>query len=102
MLADVTSTVRNSFPDYMGVAREPDARTRREGRRRTARTCAAWAAPSRRVRSGTTAPRGQIAWGDPETGVSFCFLTNGIDEHQLRQWRRGSAIASRAGNCVIA
>jgi CubicO group peptidase (beta-lactamase class C family) len=43
---------------------------------------------------------GQIAWADPETGLSFCYLTNGLDQHELRQWRRTTGIASRAANCV--
>jgi CubicO group peptidase (beta-lactamase class C family) len=40
---------------------------------------------------------GQIAIGDPETGISFSYLTNGHDRHMLRQARRGVAIASHAG-----
>ncbi len=40
---------------------------------------------------------GQIALADPETGISFCYLTNGHDRHLLRQARRGVAIASHAG-----
>jgi len=39
---------------------------------------------------------GQIAWADPATGLSFCYLTNGLDQHQLTEWRRTTAIASRA------
>jgi CubicO group peptidase (beta-lactamase class C family) len=98
VLADVTATVRNSFPDYMGT---PANRTRglvvrgddeRSGLRGMGRTV------SPRT-FGHNGAGGQIAWGDPESGVSFCYLTNGIDEHELRQWRRGAAIANRAGNC---
>jgi CubicO group peptidase (beta-lactamase class C family) len=40
---------------------------------------------------------GQIAWADPESGLSFCYLTNGLDAHLLRQGRRGVALSSRAG-----
>lgn len=40
---------------------------------------------------------GQIAWADPESGVSFVYLTNGLDQHVLREWRRTAGIASRAG-----
>ncbi len=43
---------------------------------------------------------GQLAWADPETGLSFGFVTNGIDVHLLRQFRRGVSLASKAGNCV--
>jgi CubicO group peptidase (beta-lactamase class C family) len=99
VLTDVTAHVRNSFPDYMGV---PANRTlglivkgddERSGMRGMGRTVSARA-------FGHNGAGGQIAWGDPETGLSFCYLTNGIDEHQLRQWRRGAAIANRAGNCL--
>lgn len=43
---------------------------------------------------------GQMAWADPATGLSFAYLTNGIDRHLLRQSRRGVAVASRAAVCV--
>jgi CubicO group peptidase (beta-lactamase class C family) len=46
---------------------------------------------------GHNGAAGQIAWADPSTGVSFCYLTNGHDLNQLREWRRTTAIASRAG-----
>lgn len=99
VLTDVTSTVRNSFPDYMGVPAnrtrglivkgdDERAHVRGMGRTVSARTF------------GHNGAAGQIAWGDPETGMSFCYLTNGIDQHELRQWRRGAAISNRAGNCV--
>lgn len=39
---------------------------------------------------------GQLAWGDPDSGVSFAYLTNGLDRHQIRQWRRNVGINSRA------
>jgi CubicO group peptidase (beta-lactamase class C family) len=44
---------------------------------------------------------GQIAWGDPETGLSFAFLTNGFDRHQVRQARRGVALSSRAAGALL-
>ena len=99
VLSDVTSTVRNSYPDFMGT---PANRTRglvvkgddqRSGLRGMGRTVSARA-------FGHNGAAGQIAWGDPETGASFCFLTNGIDENEIRQWKRGAALANRAGNCV--
>jgi len=43
---------------------------------------------------------GQIAWGDPETGVSLGYCTNGMDRHPLRQARRTVAIASLAAVCA--
>ena len=39
---------------------------------------------------------GQLAWADPATGVSFAYLTNGLDRHVIRQGRRSVGINSRA------
>lgn len=39
---------------------------------------------------------GQLAWADPESGLSFAYLTNGLDRHLIRQWRRNISIGSRA------
>ena len=41
---------------------------------------------------------GQVAWGDPTTGVSFAFLTSGLDRHPLAHGRRGAALSNRAGS----
>ena len=43
---------------------------------------------------------GQIAWADPATGLSFAYLTNGLDRNVLREARRTSGIASRAADCA--
>jgi CubicO group peptidase (beta-lactamase class C family) len=40
---------------------------------------------------------GQIAFADPDRGVSFCYLTNGLDANVLRQGRRTASIASYVG-----
>jgi CubicO group peptidase (beta-lactamase class C family) len=42
---------------------------------------------------------GQIAWADPDTGISFSYLTNGLDAHILRQYRRSIGLSSRAAAC---
>ena len=34
---------------------------------------------------------GQIAWVDPNTELSFVYLTNGHDRHAIRQAKRGIA-----------
>ena len=44
---------------------------------------------------------GQIAWADPATGISFCFLTNGLDANPIRAARRGSALSNRAAKCAL-
>ena len=36
---------------------------------------------------------GQIAFADPDTGISFVFLTNGLEQNVLIEGRRTTAIA---------
>lgn len=43
---------------------------------------------------------GQIAFADPDSGLSFCYLTDGHDRHLIREWRRTAGIASRAAACA--
>jgi CubicO group peptidase (beta-lactamase class C family) len=43
---------------------------------------------------------GQLAWADPETGISLCYLTSGHDRNAIRQARRGVAISSLAAVCA--
>ena len=43
---------------------------------------------------------GQIAWGDPATGISIGYCTNGFDRNDIRQGRRGVAISSLAASCA--
>jgi CubicO group peptidase (beta-lactamase class C family) len=96
LLADATGRVRNSFPDLLtgvpvnrglGVIIAGDdgkAPFRGFGHNQGPRTF------------GHNGAAGQIAWGDPDSGVSFCYLTNGNDLNVLRQARRSIGISSRA------
>jgi len=45
---------------------------------------------------------GQVAWADPDTGISFCFLTNGLDASPIRAGIRGLALSNRAAACATA
>ncbi len=45
---------------------------------------------------------GQIAWADPGTGLSFAYVTNGMDRNPVRLARRGIGISSRAASCALA
>ena len=98
MLADVTSNAVNHFVDPM--TGNPANRSRGlvikgdDGH------------GDRRHDFGpTTSPRtfghsglgGQIAWADPESGLSFCHLTNGLDRNPIGQARRSFALSKRAG-----
>ena len=40
---------------------------------------------------------GQIAWVDPATGISFAYLTDGLDAFVPNQWKRLAALSNRAG-----
>lgn len=44
---------------------------------------------------------GQIAWGDPVTGVSIGYCTNGHDRNPLRLGRRGVSISNRVAEVVL-
>jgi CubicO group peptidase (beta-lactamase class C family) len=96
---DGTSEIRNRFPDERGV---PASRTLGlvvagdDGK-------SAWRGMGYTVSPtafGHNGAGGQIAWADPATGLSFVYLTNGLDRNVLREARRTSGIASRAARCV--
>jgi CubicO group peptidase (beta-lactamase class C family) len=43
---------------------------------------------------------GQLAFADPETGLSVAYLTAGMDQHMIRQGKRDLAIASLAASVL--
>ena len=43
---------------------------------------------------------GQVAWGDPLSGISFCLLSNGMDANPLRSAHFCAAANNRAGLCL--
>ena len=40
---------------------------------------------------------GQVAWADPTSGMSFAYLTSGLDRNVIRQFRRGMSLSTMAG-----
>ena len=100
MLADVTSNVRNHLPDPLTrtpanrslglILAGDDGRSQFRGMGRTLSPGA----------FGHNGAGGQLAWADPATGLSFAYLTNGMDQHAVREPRRGSALASLAAVCA--
>ena len=97
-LRDATSNVRNHLPDWMGVPANRtlgliqaggDGRSHFRGLGR----CVSAGA------FGHNGAGGQLAWADPESGLSLGYVTNGLDRHEIRMPRRGTAIASCAGAC---
>lgn len=99
VLADATGHVRNSKPERwtrvpanrgLGVVIAGDdgkSNLRGLGHTNSARAF------------GHNGAGGQIAWGDPESGISFAYLTNGLDANVIRQGRRGISLSSHAGKC---
>jgi CubicO group peptidase (beta-lactamase class C family) len=43
---------------------------------------------------------GQIAWADPASGLSFCYLTNGLDADVVASFTRSAKIAGLAARCA--
>ncbi|MGE0140658.1 MAG: serine hydrolase domain-containing protein [Ilumatobacteraceae bacterium] len=99
---DVTTNVRNTLPERttgvpanrtLGLLQAgDDGMSNMRGMGRTVSPRAV----------GHNGARGQIAWGDPATGLSFGYCTNGLDEHQVREPRRTTALASLAAVCATA
>lgn len=100
VLHDVRTNVRNSLPERtMGLPANrtlgliqagADGKSNLRGMGRT-------------VSPGTighNGAKGQIAWGDPITGLSLGYCTNGLDDNEVRTPRRTTAIASLAAVCV--
>ena len=95
LLRDVTSNVRNRLPDPTGIPANrtlgllvagDDGYAHARGFGRTVSPAA----------FGHNGAGGQIAWADPATGLSFAFVTNGYDRHEVRQPKRTTALGSLA------
>ena len=100
LLADVTGNVRNTFRDPL--LGQPAGRTlglivAGDDGFAAHRGFGKTGSPSRFGHNGAG---GQLAWADPASGLSFTYLTNGIDAHRIRQAKRGVALSSIAADCA--
>jgi CubicO group peptidase (beta-lactamase class C family) len=102
VLTDVTTNVRNKFlAQPLGVVAMRTLGLEVQGDDATARF---------RTGSGQASPRtfghggayGQIALADPESGLSFTYLTNGADRNPVRAARRTRELTAAAVACVSA
>jgi CubicO group peptidase (beta-lactamase class C family) len=60
-------------------------------------------APNNSARAiGHMGAGGQVAWGDPETGISFAFVTNAAERDQARQGARGLRLSNIAAGAAVA
>ncbi len=49
---------------------------------------------------GASGLGGQVAWADPDSGLSFCYLTNGLHADLVTSFVRSSRIATLAARCA--
>jgi CubicO group peptidase (beta-lactamase class C family) len=100
VLHDAKTNVRNRLPDLLTgvksnrtlglVQAGDDGKSNYRGMGRTVSP----------LTVGHNGAKGQIAWGDPVSGLSLGYCTNGLDENVLRESRRTTAIGSIAGVCA--
>jgi CubicO group peptidase (beta-lactamase class C family) len=100
VLADGTGNIRNTFIDVMrgvpanrtlGLAvagGDGHAALREFGLEAGPRTF------------GASGLGGQIAWADPDSGLSFCWLTNGLMADMVATYKRTTALSTRATRCA--
>jgi CubicO group peptidase (beta-lactamase class C family) len=101
VLADATGRVRNTFPDFLALGApanralgvvvagdDGNANRRGFGHTQSPRTF------------GHNGAGGQIAWADPDSGLSFSYVTNGRDVNPIREGRRSIGLSSRAAVCA--
>ena len=97
VLADATGNVRNRLPDpWTGVAANRtlglvvSGDDGNQGMRELGRSVGPRA-------FGASGASGQVAWADPGTGLSFCYLTNGLDADQVKAFLRAGSLSTLAG-----
>ena len=100
VLADAMGVVRNSFVDPYTTVSASRARgvvLAGEDGYAVMRGLAEGASPLAFASPGVG---GQTAWADPATGISFCYLTNGLDADLVRAFRRGLSLSKRAAEAL--
>jgi CubicO group peptidase (beta-lactamase class C family) len=45
---------------------------------------------------------GQVAWADPDSGISFAFVTNGAERNAAKQGATGMQLSNIAAGSVLA
>lgn len=102
VLADATGRIRNALPDpwtqvaanrSLGLVIAGD-----DGK--TAMRDALGRSVGPRA-FGASGASGQVAWADPDTGLSFCYLTNGLEVDQVRAFMRSASMSSLAGRLLL-
>ena len=99
VLHDVRTNVRNTFPDMIGRAAFRSLGLEVAGDDANAHKRLGYGATSSRA-FGHAGAGGQIGWADPESGLSFVFLTNSVDANSVRMYRREATVTRLAAACA--
>jgi CubicO group peptidase (beta-lactamase class C family) len=102
VLADATGQIRNALPDPwtkvaanrslgLVIAGDDGNAAMRDGLGRSVGPRA----------FGASGASGQVAWADPDSGLSFCYLTNGLEADQVRSFLRSSSVSTLAGRLLL-
>jgi CubicO group peptidase (beta-lactamase class C family) len=100
VLADGTGDVRNTFPDEIfsvPVNRTIGVVVAGDDGNHIVRQAGFGAGCSPRA-FGHAGMHMQIGWADPESGISFAYLSNGCDSDMFRAGARGVALSSMAAS----
>ena len=100
VVADATSVIRNRHDDPMtGIPanRTLGLKVAGDDGKAWMREVGRGAGPRTFVNSAVA---GQVVWADPDTGLSFCFLTNGCDVDVVRSFMRASELSTLAAGCA--
>ncbi len=98
-MADAISTVRNDLVNE--TSKYPAHRTLLfEIGGGDGDTLRRWFPADRPRAFGHHGAGGQLCWGDPDTGVSFCFLHDTLDQNPVAELRRAAEINELAVACV--
>jgi CubicO group peptidase (beta-lactamase class C family) len=98
VLRDATGTVRSMVPERLSglpASRALGVIVAGEDGRGNLRGFGKTGSPRRFGHNGAG---GQLAWADPDSGLSFGYTTNGLDQHIIREGRRGVALSSIAAD----
>ncbi len=101
VLADVTGTIRNTFPDVpkWGMPANRSRGLVVRGDHDLAHWMMHFGTGTSARTFGHDGAGGQIAWADPESGLSFAFLTNGMDANAVHEAVRCQDLARLAADC---
>lgn len=99
VLADATGRVRSSLPDPSGVPANRGLGVVIAGDDGFAALRGFGTLASSRA-FGHNGAGGQLAFADPASGLSCCYVTNGLDQNIAREHRRNVAIADAMSTLV--